>query len=226
MLDQTLAPRLTDLHVWAVEQLESVFLLPVTNRATAAAEGVVTNGGHKYVERRKQRTALLVARQGGDSSDEAATGQDAPERPDVYATDSACEMAAYCEQHGLTEAEPQDSPLAAAAADTVAAGRSGCVGAASEADGGAENAAAGDVSSSSSIACDALYVVAPDSLMECSAEVAQELGGFIAAAAEEAGVIGSVQQGVVAQLLEKLLMVQVGVGLLCCWTNGACAEDE
>lgn len=196
-LDSHLSPRLAGLMVWAVEQLESVYLLPVTNSITAGAEGVVSRDGHSYVERRKQCTALLVAGNTGqaaeaDSSTSEAAAAASEEGVDAPTASAADEAAA-----STAENEPGAASAKAAAASSSAAAAATAI-----------TAAAAAVSPVSPVSC-ALYVAQPDSLIECSTQVARELGGWLAGLGLEAGLHQAINPEPLVVLLEKLLMVQV-----------------
>eukprot|EP00775_Hariotina_reticulata_P013387 gene13387-13514_t len=192
-----LTPGDYQLHIYAVDAVEAVYLLPVINSRTASSEGLVSRGTANLVERREKLLALLITEmtehdglgatvsidsRAGDSHDGGGGNSTAA------ASTSASEDGGA--RHSSDNRDEGESKPAAAPAATAAA-------------------LSAQPASTSPPTCDALYVVNADDLIRCSAQVAKEIAGLVAAVVAKAGLHAAVDS---EELLKELLMVQASGG--------------
>jgi hypothetical protein len=209
VLDAALAPRLAHLQVLAVEDLQQVWLLPVENARMAAAEGVVEarvpgreGEGHSWLQRKRQCLALLLEGSGGAAEDAAAA-----------AAGGAADGVG-----GDGEEAPRQA--AAAEADSSSSSSRTDAGSSHTADASTPPPAAAEPEFAA--VTDVLYVIRPECLIECSTQVARELGGFVVQLAAAVGLQQQLDSEGLCMLLDKLLMVQVSCCTMLCYVMLLC----
>lgn len=203
-LDAVVAYRLRRLQVLAVDKLARVHLLPVNRSLTADLEGVVVRKDGTWVAREEPCVALVVMGEPvvAAAADRLLMQQEGAETPIAAAADGweGTESGAGSDQDTPADENAQPAAAASACDQCEAASQISAVATA------ATDAEAPAVS-------DVLYVVQPDELVECCSKVAATFGSYICDVAAAVGCVVDSQSTV--QLLDRLLMVQVG-RMVCC----------